>query len=71
MADNTTYTTNKPTRWDEIAYIAYGDASRMQEIIDANVGLPLNATIAGGTVVNIPIVDATTIDTSLLPPWKR
>lgn len=70
---NTEYITIQGDRWDSIALKAYGDATQISPIQDANPNIPLQDTFSGGVRLIIPILedaeDATT--TELLPPWKR
>lgn len=67
-----TYTCVEGDRWDLIAYKAYGDASRYNEIIQANPVI-ISGTLPAGLVINIPILEGPTanIPSDLLPPWKR
>lgn len=68
---NTTYTTKQGERWDTVAYKAYGDAMRINELIQANPNVPITDEIPANTVLNIPIIAEPTLDANLLPPWKR
>lgn len=69
---NTEYITMKGDRWDTVAYKAYGDATRITEIVEANPDVPVTPVIPAGTRLNIPIIEtANELDVSLLPPWKR
>ncbi len=68
----TEYITMKGDRWDTVAYKAYGDATRMTEIIEANPDVPTTPVIETGTRLNIPIIETDSeVDVSLLPPWKQ
>jgi len=64
-------------RWDSIAYLYYGDASRMSVLIEANRALfladfvPVPPVLPYGMTIRVPLLDAATIDPLLLPPWKR
>ncbi len=71
MASNTLYTTVEGDRWDLVAFKAYADPLRMNELIEANKNVALSAEIPAGTILNIPILDDPTIEEDLLPPWKR
>ena len=71
MADLTTYTAKQGDRWDTVAFKAYGDATRINELIEANPKVPIKDEIAAGTVLNIPFIPEPTLDAELLPPWKR
>ena len=71
MADFTSYTTRQGDTWDNIAYLAYGDSFSMQRILDANPQVAILDELPAGITLNIPIVPEPTLDTELLPPWKR
>ena len=68
---NTTYTTKQGDTWDTVAFKAYGDVTRINEIIAANPNVPITDQIAANTTLNIPIIPEPTLDETLLPPWKR
>lgn len=67
----TTYTTKPGDRWDLIAYSAYGDVTKVVELIAANPRVPISAVIAENTILNIPIKENDLLKAELLPPWKR
>lgn len=70
----THYTTSEGERWDSIAQKAYGDTTRIAEIINANKGVAIGQTLPAGLVINVPILEASEtgeVQTNLLPPWKR
>lgn len=71
MADLTSYTTKQGDRWDTVAFKAYGDATRINELIAANPNVPIGDEIAANTILNVPVIPEPTLDTNLLPPWKR
>lgn len=73
MANSTEYIASDGERWDTIAYKAYGDVNKVNDLIEANPTIPIAATLDGGTRILIPIVESVEIevDTALLPPWKR
>jgi nucleoid-associated protein YgaU len=68
---NTTYITKQGDRWDIVAFKAYGDALRINEIIAANPNVSITDEIAANTILNIPFIPEPTLDAELLPPWKR
>lgn len=68
---STKYRTTGGDRWDTIAVKAYGDVSLAKIIIAANPTVPITPVLQGGLELFIPIVPGTTVDKSLLPPWKR
>lgn len=70
--DYTGYTVPAPMRWDQVAYANHGTVETLNEIIESNPGIPADAILQTGTVVQIPIKDSATVeDVTLLPPWKR
>lgn len=73
MAETLTYITKENVRWDTIAHQAYGDASLMNKIIEANPGVDISEKLPGGIVLNIPVIETTASvpAENLLPPWKR
>lgn len=73
MAETTQYIVKDGERWDTIAHKAYGRASLMQPIIEANPNVPINPRLEGGTVLIIPVIDEINVQTDKekLPPWKR
>lgn len=60
-------------RWDSIAFKAYGDATQVSGIIEANKAVIISAVLVAGTKILIPILEDgdIIIDSELLPPWKR
>jgi phage tail protein X len=70
---NTTVTTYDGERWDQLAFRAYGDATLMNLIIDANPTVSIDDRLTGGMVLVVPIVGNTTVKESTqgLPPWKQ
>lgn len=73
MSEVTQYITKEGERWDHIAYKAYGRASLIQPIIEANPAVPITPRLAAGTVLVIPVIPETDVktDAELLPPWKQ
>jgi len=73
MAETLTYITKENVRWDTIAFEAYGDASRMNEIIAANVNVDISEKLPGGIELQIPVIETTASAPAemLVPPWKR
>lgn len=60
-------------RWDTVSQEAYGRPDLFPGILAANPDVPFSPRIAGGTVLQVPVLPAVeaTPDASLLPPWKR
>lgn len=71
MADFTPYTTKNGDRWDSIAYMAYGDASLMCDIIEANQDVPIYNVLPGNITIKIPIRELETQNVDSLPSWKQ
>ena len=59
-------------RWDQIATLYYGDASRISPLAEANGHLRLLPVLPGGLPVRVPILeDDNNLLPEELPPWKR
>tara|TARA_R110000782_G_scaffold252478_1_gene340304 strand:- start:262 stop:483 length:222 start_codon:yes stop_codon:yes gene_type:complete len=73
MANFVEYVTKQGDRWDTIAFKAYGDASLINGIIEANTSIIISPILQAGTRVIVPILESgeVQIDSELLPPWKR
>jgi phage tail protein X len=73
MANFVEYVTKQGDRWDTIAFKAYGDASLVNGIIEANTSIVISPILEAGTRVIVPILESgeIQIDSELLPPWKR
>jgi phage tail protein X len=67
----TIYTTVEGDRWDTVAFKAYGDPMKISPIIQANPQAPKSAVIPAGINLYVPIEELPTVNTSILPPWKR
>lgn len=67
------YIVKEGDRWDTIAFKAYGDASLVNGIIEANVATVISPVLVAGSRLIIPILEQSEIqiDSELLPPWKR
>lgn len=70
---NFEYITKEGQRWDQVAYAAYGRATLIEGIIQANPTVPIYDKLPGGVVLQVPVLDEVTVktDAELLPPWKR
>ncbi len=66
------YTATQGDTWPAIAHKAYGEFHRWTEIAAANPQLPLSATLAAGTVVQVPVIPAVVSASTEIgrPPWK-
>lgn len=59
-------------RWDRIAHLYYGDASRISPLAEANEHLRLLPVLPGGLPLRVPILeDDANLLPEELPPWKR
>lgn len=67
----TEYITKESDRWDLIAWAAYGDVSKMPEIIAANPKVPVYDVLPSGIKLLIPVSSLPPGDDLSLPPWKR
>lgn len=69
----TEYVVKQGDRWDTIAFKAYGDASLIAGLIEANVAVVISPILEVGTRLVVPILEDGNIqlDSELLPPWKR
>lgn len=69
----TQYIVSEGMRWDTVSQNAYGNPALYSDIIAANPKVPITPKLPGGTVLNIPILEENTVQTSkeLLPPWKQ
>lgn len=69
----TEYLTQQGDRWDTIAFKAYGDATMIKPIIDANREVYLTEIVPAGSRILVPIIEneETTTSADMLPPWKR
>ncbi len=67
------YIVKENDRWDTVAFKAYGDATLVAGIIEANPAVNISAVLIAGTRLSIPILEdgEIQIDSELLPPWKR
>lgn len=74
MATFTEYVTKQGDRLDLIAWAAYGDPWRWDEVLQNNPWLPIQASYPDGLKLIIPVDDLTqdlaTDTTENLPPWK-
>jgi len=67
------YIVKEGDRWDTVAFKAYGDATLVNGIIEANVATVISPVLVAGSRLIIPIQEQSEIqlDSELLPPWKR
>lgn len=73
MEDLIEYLVKDGDRWDSIAFKAYGDPTLISGLIEANKATVVSAVLEAGSKIIIPILEEgeITIDSELLPPWKR
>ena len=69
----TEYIVKEGDRWDTIAFKAYGDATLINGIIEANTATVVSPVLVAGSRLKVPILESGDIqlDSELLPPWKR
>lgn len=67
----TIYQTKTDERWDQIAYKAYGDSTKVSDIISANPSVAITDIVPQGTRLYIPIIEQSQSFTEVLPPWKQ
>jgi phage tail protein X len=60
-----------PTRWDWLAWKAYGDSTKIAAIADENPNLEVRCLIPAGTRVVVPVIEVQPVDVIGLPPWKQ
>ena len=56
-------------RWDEVAFIEYGDVTKMLDIRNANPDIPSYDKIPGGTILQIPILEESITTITIKKPW--
>lgn len=64
--------TKAGTRWDQLAWQYYGDATAAEVIVRANPDVPIWPVLPSGVRILIPVLEQPTpaeIDTEGLPPW--
>ena len=67
------YVTQEGERWDTVSFKMYGTVGEVPRIAEANPQVPLSTRLAGGLVLEIPVLESNnvTLSPALLPPWKR
>lgn len=68
---HTKYITVEGDRWDTIAFKAYGDPLKITPLIEANPKVPKTPVLASGITIYVPLMEKESVNTNLLPPWKR
>jgi phage tail protein X len=73
MANFVEYVAKQGDRWDTIAFKAYGDATLINGLIEANPTIIISPILETGTRVIVPILEQgeIQINSELLPPWKQ
>jgi nucleoid-associated protein YgaU len=67
----TEYITKNGDTWSGIAFKAYGDVTKMKDIIEANPYTSAYPVLPAGIVLLVPIAEKSSVTVSNLPPWKR
>lgn len=65
------YITKQGDRWDSIADSAYGDVTKMNDVIEANPDIAMVAAFDEGITLKLPIIEDVNTQNELLPPWKQ
>lgn len=66
------YMTKQGDRLDLLAHEFYGSIQGISRIVDANPKVPVYPVFEAGVILTIPIIDDNqTVESVLLPPWKR
>lgn len=63
------YTTRYNERWDNIAYLLYGDPTQVGVLIQANPGIAIDCQLPQGTLLYVPFIPAPTPPASVTP-WQ-
>ena len=66
------YIVSYEIRWDQLAYLAYGDPNRMTDLLNANQQMAVFNWIPIGAAIICPILLDAAINplSSSLPEWK-
>ena len=59
MANSTEYIASDGERWDTIAYKAYGDVNKVNDLIEANPTIPITAILSPELFNELIIVNKT------------
>jgi phage tail protein X len=65
------HTTIAGERWDMLAWNYYGDPTLFSAIITANPLISIEPVFEPGLQIRVPILQASPVRNSDLPPWKR
>lgn len=72
MAEWAEYITRDGDRWDLVAWRAYGDVTKMSDIIADNPHVPVLNVLPAGLRLLVRVVEDEVLDDGQdLPPWKR
>lgn len=66
-----TYTTVQGDTWDSISLNQYGSELFTAKLVAANINHRAVLIFGAGTVLSIPEIEETQLETSDLPPWRR
>lgn len=64
------HVTRAGERWDLLAWRYYGDAARFNPMIMANPLVPIEPVFEAGILIEVPILSASNLQSTDLPPWK-
>ena len=71
MSEYYSYVTKENDRWDLIAYKFYGDPTKYETIIKANLNLIKTPVLTAGIKLRIPILPNEESINFELPPWRK
>ena len=67
------YRLRNEMRWDQLAYLGYGDAGRAADLLAANKDIGVFNWVPAGVVIQFPVILDAALNplTSQLPEWKK
>ena len=71
MSEYYSYITKENDRWDLISYKFYGDATKYETIIKANLDQFKTPKLTAGIKLKIPILKEEESINFELPPWRK
>lgn len=68
-----THSTREGERWCDVAAQYYGDATKMNLLVEDNPDVALLEILPPGTALRVRIIERNEVKTAneSLPPWKR
>ncbi len=71
MLEYLEHTTINGQRWDNIAWLYYGDANQIHRLITANPQIAATGMLPGGIIIKVPVLEINQANPLSVPPWKR